>query len=697
MNRASVTYVKRFLDGRRVAYGAALLIGLAVAASVFPAWAWLGRLPPTVPDVVDFAQHVIGQRYFLQQPWSWPLLVVQRLDATHGGTNIAFTDSIPLFAILAKLVQPIAPWLRQSVTIYQVLAWTLQPVAAVFALRSAGERRVIPALAIAVLAISMPTFVARLWHAALDGHAFLLLELGLVLRAGYGPGVAASERALVAAAVLPMLLLLIHPYLMLMAWAILASAPLTRVIRRMPAHRAVVAAMGSLAAVALLAKLLGYGGQPSPGGFGDFSMNLASPFWPLGSSILPGVSGRPVDATGDEFEGYQYLGAGLLVLIVFVLARRGSRALVIHAILRGSPGLALCCAALTLLALSNRIYLFHVPVLLVRLPADALNQVRASGRFFWPAAYAVLIAAVAATARSRLGLPLLIAASVLQFLDAVHWRAVDREGFRFPPLRLEMARLESVLAARTHLDLLPIFPCAVGPAFMEALWLGAGHAMWTNTVYVARGNRDTGCIEPATLEAPVMPDEVRIVETALGATVAAMAEGHRDCRSLGPYAVCTASAAGLVGLPPPPPAPLLPLGTWLPTGAAHPAADALAGWLAPGRDTTSSYGGDVWIAFRIEPPLDAGLLGVRVTLRLRTNAPRPDAPRVVAVEAAGHALTVWTVDALAADDSVLLPGPLLRDGTVRLRLRTFGPKRAISQDPWLTGISITALRIDPAL
>ncbi len=132
------------------AYGCALLIGVLFVAWLFP----LGNIVPL--DALhaaaggDAAQSMIGQRYFLAEKWGWPLLAATRLDWPHG-LSIAMTDSIPLAMLPLKLF---AAWLPPGFTLqwrWVALVWALQPVAAVYALRGAGERGWPAALAVAVL------------------------------------------------------------------------------------------------------------------------------------------------------------------------------------------------------------------------------------------------------------------------------------------------------------------------------------------------------------------------------------------------------------------------------------------------------------------------------------------------------------------------------------------------------------------
>lgn len=177
---------------RVAVYTLSLVFGFFQALQCFPVALIGGQLPSHARvEEGDFVQHIIGQIYFLRQGWHSPLLLDQKLDAPFG-TNIAMTDNIPLEALLLKIIHPLFPDMLQGITLYLALCWTMQPVCAVFALRSLGEKRLLPALAAAVFAACFPTFLCRIGHAALCGQWILLLAIGLYFRAtrpdaGSGP------------------------------------------------------------------------------------------------------------------------------------------------------------------------------------------------------------------------------------------------------------------------------------------------------------------------------------------------------------------------------------------------------------------------------------------------------------------------------------------------------------------------------
>jgi hypothetical protein len=137
---------------------------------------------------------------------------------------------------------------------------------------------------------------------------------------------------------------------------------------------------------------------------------------------ITGEPGAVIDATGGQYEGYNYLGAGVLLVLAaaalaWAFARRGRRAEGRGAALP----LVLALAGLTALALSNRVYVGHVQVLSTVAPGRRfLDELRSSGRMFWPVAYGLLVLAFIAldrVPRRALAAAVLAAAVALQVLD----------------------------------------------------------------------------------------------------------------------------------------------------------------------------------------------------------------------------------------------------------------------------------------
>ena len=281
----------------------------------------------------------------------------------------------------------------------------------VWLLYEIGVRSRIGLLCGAVIALSFPAFLFRVFHIALMGHFLIITALALYFATRHRP----SRRLWAAFVGLSLLTMLVYVYLAVMVDGILAAA----VVRRRPAlaKRARHGGTGDVdrrVAADLFAEYLSVGGGTfRASGFGRFSMNLLSPLVPQMSSLLPVetigflkpvLSAVPpansivfapgdfiLDATGGEaIEGMNYLGAGLLLLLAFVavaggrrlLARDGRHATVLS-IGQHWPLLAVLLS-FTLFAVTNDIYVagYHLHCDLP-VPAAFLDQLRSSGRFFW--------------------------------------------------------------------------------------------------------------------------------------------------------------------------------------------------------------------------------------------------------------------------------------------------------------------------
>jgi hypothetical protein len=135
-------------------------------------------------------------------------------------------------------------------------------------------------------------------------------------------------------------------------------------------------------------------------GYGYFSMNLASPFWPQRSGLFRGFWDI-VDRTGGQYEGFNYLGFGALVLIITALAMEGRD---IVSRVRAHRWLTIVLVGLTLFAMTTHIYAGQARVMSIGLGpiARILGTFRSSGRMFWPVAYVAILLSLAVVLR---GLP----------------------------------------------------------------------------------------------------------------------------------------------------------------------------------------------------------------------------------------------------------------------------------------------------
>ena len=253
-----------------------------------------------------------------------------------------------------------------------------------------------------------------------------------------------------------------------------------------------------LAMVAGLAWLLGAGeAHALAGNYGAFAMPIDAPVnpgTPAYSRLLPSVAQR----AGRGFEGFQYLGAGLLLLlpIAALVAWKRSPPDDQRASLRRLRWLIPALVALTLLAISN--YPDIAGQTLPRLPLPAfliaaLDLVRASGRLFWPVAYVLVLVAVLAAYRlpraQADGLLALLLA--IQIVDLSGMAAVVRaQSSEAGAHRLYVLtpdpRWDRAVAAASDVTFVPPDATRDLSLFQEIAWRAASQGKPVRLVYAAR-------------------------------------------------------------------------------------------------------------------------------------------------------------------------------------------------------------------
>jgi hypothetical protein len=679
-------------------YLGAVAIGVLTVHLVMPLATVLGQGAGwAIPDP-DVAQGLAGHLAFQGDGWRWPLLDTHMLFWPHG-TSVALTDSNPLMSMLAKL------WTRSTgdgpvnlLGVWIAACWLLQPVAGAYAARGFGAGR-LGMLAAACLAACWPALLFRVWHVNLCAHFLILFALGIAARRMRAPG------DWLWPAVVLVLAILSHPYIFQLVAAVLAAIPVQAALARRPGWRREAAwyfacCIGAVALLRIISGPLGGGDK----GFVFFSMNLLSPFWPQRSGVFgPGL---PIlDPTGGQYEGFNWLGAGtwLLLLVAIGRALATSRLRWRSAV----SGLAIVLAGLALLSLSSRVY--AGPVKLIDLGTkpweDIFGTFRTPGRAFWPVGYALMLVGVAAVCRlpRAIAAPLLLAAVVLQFIDAgplraqVHQLWAQGEAIDVPP----------VPTGTTLLGVAPQPGCNKDQDWkgrqQELLLHAARDGARLDDINMGRSPPWFACEKIASdeLELPLEPGEVRAFAgppTWQQLRLAALgpdAVCHRDdpfviCgRGVGPIAG-TAVAAGFG----PPIARLA-----LPFNAAGPALAPLlaTGWEPePGAAPVWSEGPRNTLLALVPAGMD-----LEVHLHLAGVAQRAGGTREVQVSADRTPITrLQLPDGRAQDVDFVVPAAAVANGVLRLAFDTIRPvdpaKRGMTAPVQRAAIRLFSLQITAA-
>lgn len=486
----------------------------------------------------DWAQHFLGWHAYRNGADGFNH---QDLLAHPTGLSVLYTDSNPLLSLPLKLISPLLPANFQFIGLWFLLCLCLQYVLAL-RLMERYAPTAWSALGGALLLCLLPTLYNRIGHDTLFAHWLILWSLYIFFAVETPRGKAIGWAANLTLASL------IHPYLLIMCLFIWAADQwqALQTIRRTRDPKALIglaAAAGISATLCLIALWAGgafSGTSPAGDGFGIYSMGLDGPFNPSG---LPSfLSFLPKQEPRQAFEGFQYLGAGVLVLIgaAWWLTRRSrklspqpqpqpeaasderdTREVTTQAVER-ARGLKWVLILLTVLAISTKIQIFGKTLIDIPLPEAALSVagvIRASGRLFWPVAYALVFLSLLVIYRAPrrnlwlgviVGLQLLDLGAFAGHVKGLTARASDRTIVNIA----KSPQWSQLIAASSQVNFVPPDPHIDTQRFYEVAYRAVSAKVPVTTMYAARPDVRQQALELASyarfLKGEAAPDQLYV-------------------------------------------------------------------------------------------------------------------------------------------------------------------------------------------
>jgi hypothetical protein len=451
-------------------------------------------------------QVLSGYLYYVQGTWQLPLFHVSALG-TPPGTNVIFMDVVPIVALVGKLIHSLTGAAINPYGAYLFLCFVLPGVMMTLVLIAANIRYALAAIVAAAFANATPALLWRWGHIASSAHFLLIGALALYLlslQKRSWRGLATAWIGYLA------FVFLTNVYLFAMVGTVWLCAIVQRHLSGLATTRQVLG-IGALT-IALVSAIMAFGGQFSPGNplpitpdYGQYTMNVASPFVPQSSGLfpwhsvdkllsLPGGRRKVIDATGGQYEGFNYLGLGLLFASLIVLPIEVAW---LRNNLKRHVVLFVALAALTAFAISHRVFVGHWQLFDLPLPdylALLFGIYRGSGRFFWLICYAQLAVVLVLGFRSSRPViaACLVGAAIIQLFDVQPLRKqiIASLGHRAGAPALNPGQVVRLTAGARYIDVVPSFQCSDVDRVLQAnieLMLAAARAnVPTNTVYLAR-------------------------------------------------------------------------------------------------------------------------------------------------------------------------------------------------------------------
>ncbi len=463
----------------------------------------------------DMVQVLVAYFYYVQSSWHLPLFYVSALG-TPAGVNVVFMDVVPIVALAGKLIRNFTGATVNLYGPYLFLCFALPGVMMTLVLIAARIRCAFAPIIGAIFANTMPALLWQWGHIALQSHFLLIGALALYLfslKKSAWRGVASAWIAWLALAYLT------NMYLFAMVGTVWLCAIVQRRLDGFTTTKDTLG-IGTLTGAAVTT-VIALSGQFGSGtglpfgfriGYGYASMNLLSPFVPQKSGLLPGL-GSVIDATGTQYEGFNYLGLGLLLASLIVLP---SEVDWLGRNLRRHIALFVAFVMLTAFAVSNRVLIGDW--LLFEVPMPHFNRIfgifRSSGRFFWLIGYAqIAIVTVLGFRRARPLTALCLAgAATLQLYDVQPLRAqiIASVAAERGPDKLDPDEVAHLIGGASHVEVVPSFQCSSNEdqarANMKLMLAAARANVPINSVYNARQSYGLSLFD--VLRAPFRIDEM---------------------------------------------------------------------------------------------------------------------------------------------------------------------------------------------
>lgn len=412
------------------------LSGALIGAVIFILIYGIYVLNPTYDDWIferggDSVQHHLGWIFFRRSPWHFPLGLMDGLSSA-GSISCIYTDSLPILAIFFKLLSPILPETFQYMGLWAFLCYMLNGGFSAILMYKIKPNIGFSA-ACSVLFIMYPPTLQRIFgHDSLIAIWLILAAFILLLNSKtqwknrFTPIILWS--VLCAASVT------IHMYFLPMIYIVMLGWIVIEIFRSKNKKRAIVTFFSSVALTLLVLWLIGAfygnGGKPD-GGFGLYSANLNTFFNSNKySDLIP-----PLPLREGQYEGYGYLGAGVLLCgiisviysIIHIAVQEGKfsenlvKWLKIHKIEVYSfltVFLVSFIFAVSHIVAFNDIVLINLDFIPGKLIA-VCNLFRSSGRFVWVSGLLLttLFLGIISKMKGRFIAVILVIAIPLQFVD----------------------------------------------------------------------------------------------------------------------------------------------------------------------------------------------------------------------------------------------------------------------------------------
>ena len=258
----------------------------------------------------DLSQHYMGWRLFRNSSWYFPIGLMDNIVYPFR-LSIIYTDSIPLFAIIFKLMSPILPESFQYFGLFGLICYILQGGIGSLIIRKIGGNSILSIIGSLFFLLSTVLLQRIFGHTSLSAHFILLLCILMCLYNNIS-----KKKQIILWSCLLALSASIHLYFVTMVIIFLFFYLLYSYFKEKRIMDQCIVLIVSLLVLYGTMFCLGafYSVKSVDSyGFGFFSANLNTFINPQGTSGF--IKDLP-NATAGQYEGYAYIGLGMIIFVI---------------------------------------------------------------------------------------------------------------------------------------------------------------------------------------------------------------------------------------------------------------------------------------------------------------------------------------------------------------------------------------------
>lgn len=386
----------------------------------------------------DLSQHYLGWCYFRNSDWHFPIGMMDNIIYPFR-VSVIYTDSIPLFAIIFKLLSPILPDSFQYFGFFGIICYFMQGAVSGLIVKRLSNNTLYAIISSIFFTLSTTMAWRMFAHTTLSAHFIILLCIYVcITKVGKERSTA---RNIAIWSGLLCLSSVTHLYFVPITLIFMFFYLIDDFFDDKKITKQIIIGMSSISLMLILMSIMGafYTNTTKyAGGLGYYSANLLSLLNPYGTStFIKNIT----PATSGQYEGYGYLGLGIiagcfLVITIFlknikeINASLKSNILLRRLILTGMLFILFFIIALSPVVTFRDKVLFTYPV--PGIISDVWGIFRSSGRFIWIPAYIIMFTIIIVIRREYSIRISIIILSILLFTQIMDTRGyIYRKGVQF--------------------------------------------------------------------------------------------------------------------------------------------------------------------------------------------------------------------------------------------------------------------------